>query len=131
MGEVIAIDKSRQHQLARKRELAAAEKAADIEMAKQWMENNKKMIRKERQKEQIIAKRNRNNAAALSKMAKEVKEKKKAEREATKAPTTICTRSRTESKKNSNATWRKKSRSTAEPAKMSKLWPMPFERERT
>merc|ERR1719284_1010439 len=43
--EVIAIDKSRQHQLARKRELAAAEKAADIEMAKQWMENNKKMKR--------------------------------------------------------------------------------------
>merc|ERR1711934_969068 len=30
--EVIAIDKSRQHQLARKRELAAAEKAADKEM---------------------------------------------------------------------------------------------------
>jgi len=82
--EVIAIDKSRQHQLARKRELAAAEKAADIEMAKQWMENNKKMIIKERHKEQIIAKRNRNNAAALSKMAKKVKGEKKAAREATK-----------------------------------------------
>jgi len=66
--EVIAIDKSRQHQLARKRELAAAEKAADIEMAKQWMENNKKLIIKERQKEQIISKRNRNNAAALGKV---------------------------------------------------------------
>lgn len=83
--EVIAIDKSRQHQLARKRELAAAEKAADMEMAKQWMENNKKMIIKERQKEQIIAKRNRNNAAALSKMAKKITAENKAAREATKA----------------------------------------------
>lgn len=83
--EVIAIDKSRQHQLARKRELAAAEKAADKEMAKQWMENNKKMIMKERQKEQIIAKRNRNNAAALGKMAKKLKAENKAAREATKA----------------------------------------------
>merc|ERR1712066_816736 len=60
--EIIAIDKSRQHQLARKRELAAAEKEADRQMAEQWMENNKKMIIKERQKEQLISKRNRNNA---------------------------------------------------------------------
>merc|ERR1712025_1397568 len=74
--EVIAIDKSRQHQLARKRELAAGEKKADIEMAKQWMENNKKMIMKERQKEQIISKRNRNNAAALNKMATKLKKEK-------------------------------------------------------
>merc|ERR1711934_800535 len=83
--EIIAIDKSRQHQLARKRELAAAEKAADIEMAKQWMENNKKLVAKERQKEQIISKRNRNNAAVLKKNATDLQAKIKSEREATKA----------------------------------------------
>merc|ERR1719181_1027168 len=83
--EVIAIDKSRQHQLARKRELAAAEKKADREMAKEWMAHNKKMIAKERQKEQLISKRNRNNAAALNKMATKLKKEKIAEREATKA----------------------------------------------
>merc|ERR1719181_858700 len=83
--EVIAIDKSRQHQLARKRELAAAEKKADRETAKEWMAHNKKMIAKERQKEQLISKRNRKNAAALNKMATKLKKEKIAEREATKA----------------------------------------------
>merc|ERR1712187_904963 len=81
--ERIAIDKSRQHQLARKRELAEAEKAADREMAKEWRENYKKLVAKERQKEQIISKRNRNNAAILKKTAADLRAKLKADREAT------------------------------------------------
>merc|ERR1712224_1087973 len=56
--ERIAIDKSRQHQLARKRQLAEAEKEADRVMAGEWVENHKKLVAKERQKEQIISKRN-------------------------------------------------------------------------
>jgi len=83
--ERIAIDKSRQHQLARKRQLAEAEKQADRKMAQQWMQNNKKLVAKERQKEQIISKRNRNNAAVLKKTATDLQTKTKAEREATKA----------------------------------------------
>merc|ERR1712025_924817 len=83
--ERIAIDKSRQHQLARKRELAEAEKVADRKMAQEWIENHKKLIAKERQKEQLISKRNRNNAAALKKMAGELQTQKKEEREATKS----------------------------------------------
>jgi hypothetical protein len=82
--ERIAIDKSRQHQLARKRQLALAEKEADRKMAQQWMENNKKLVAKERQKEQIISKRNRNNAAVLKKNATDLQAKIKSEREATK-----------------------------------------------
>ena len=65
---MIAIDQSRQHQLARKRELAEAEKAADRQMAQEWIQNHKKLIIKERQKEQLISKRNRNNAAVLNKV---------------------------------------------------------------
>ena len=68
--EAIAIDKSRQHQLARKRELAEAEKVADRTMAQEWIENHKKLVAKERQKEQLISKRNRNNAASLKKVSK-------------------------------------------------------------
>jgi len=83
--ERIAIDKSRQHQLERKRKLAEAEKVADRTMAQEWIENHKKLIAKERQKEQLISKRNRNNAAALTKMAVKLQEEKKAEREATKS----------------------------------------------
>merc|ERR1711939_245410 len=85
MGERIAIDKSRQHQLARKRELAEAEKAADKAMAREWVENHKKLVAKERQKEQIISKRNRNNAANLQKMAAKNQAERLAAREATKA----------------------------------------------
>jgi len=83
--ERIAIDKSRQHQLARKRELAEAEKEADRVMAGEWVENHKKLVTKERQKEQIISKRNRNNAAALQKMAVKMQNERTAAREATKA----------------------------------------------
>lgn len=82
--EMEAIDKSRQNQLARKRELALAEKAADNQMAAEWLAHNRKMIAKETEKEQMISQRKRDNSRSLAKMAKTVKAQKLAKRQATK-----------------------------------------------
>merc|ERR1712100_178763 len=83
--ERIAIDKSRQHQLARKRQLAEAEKKADKEMSEEWIINHRKLVAKERQKEQLISKRNRNNAAALKTAAANLRAEEKLARESQKS----------------------------------------------
>merc|ERR1711976_89732 len=82
--EMEAIDASRQHQMARRRELALAEKEADKQMAAEWLAHNRKMIAKEMEKEQKLDQRNRDNAKTLKNMANKAKSERLAAKQAEK-----------------------------------------------
>ena len=62
------VAKVQKKQMAHKLELAAAKQAADRQSDRDWVAYNRKMDAYERHQQQLISKRNRQNALALKKV---------------------------------------------------------------